>query len=97
MSSGGSNGEVGPISTTNPWCFVSLCQVTLVSTFTQNSLFPLAPGIPAVAEAALAVRLTSTRHGCEGDPQVLAAVHSEAGSGSLHTYGFFFCVSAASS
>src|SRR5277367_6698736 len=96
MSSGGSNGEVGPISTTSPSCFVSLRQITLVSTFTQNSLFPLASGVLGVADAALAVRLTSTEHGCEGDPRVLAALHSDAGSGSLHTYGSFFCASAAS-
>jgi len=37
-----------------------------------------------VAEAALAVRLTLTMQGCDGDPQVLAAVHSDSGSGSLH-------------
>ena len=51
---------------------------------------------PGVAEAASAVRLTFTVHGCEGDPQVLPALHSDAGSGSLHRYGFFFCASAAS-
>jgi hypothetical protein len=95
MSSGGSNGEVGPMSTTSPSCFVSLRQITLVSTFTQNSLFPLASVVLGVAEAALALRLTSTEHGCVGDPQVLAVVHSDSGVGSLQEYDIFFCACAA--
>jgi hypothetical protein len=95
MSSGGSNGEVGPLSTTSPSCFVSLRQITLVSTFTQNSLFPLASGVLGVAEAALALRLTSTEHGCVGDPQVLAVVHNDSGVGSRQVYDIFFCACAA--
>jgi hypothetical protein len=68
----------------------------LVSTFTEKVEFPFAPGISGVADAALELRLTSTEHGCEGDPQVLAAVHSDSGLGFLPAYWFFFCACAAS-
>jgi hypothetical protein len=60
----------------------------------QNVEFPLAPGMLGVAEAALAVRFTSTEHGVEVDPQVLAGVHSEAGSASEQAYLLLFCACA---
>jgi hypothetical protein len=70
---------------------VSLFQVTLVPTFTQKEEFPFAPGMLGVAEAAWEVRLTSTEHGSEDDPHVVAAVQSAVGSGSRQAYAFFFC------
>jgi hypothetical protein len=41
----------------------------------QNSELLLALGIMGVAEAASAVRFTSTAHGVDAEPQVFAAVH----------------------
>jgi hypothetical protein len=41
----------------------------------QKRELPLAFGMLGVDEAALAVRLTSTAHGVEAEPQVFSAVH----------------------
>ena len=68
----------------------------LVSALTQKVWLPFAFGMSGVAVAALEDLLTSTEHGCDGDPQVLAAVHRDAGSGSLQEYDIFFCACAAS-
>jgi hypothetical protein len=54
--------------------------------FTQNVEFPFAFGILGVAWAAEAVRLMSTVHGAEADPQVLLALHRAAGLGSEQAY-----------
>ena len=46
----------------------------------------LAPGMLGVDEAASEVRLTSTEHGVDAEPQVLAALHSCAGFASEQAY-----------
>jgi hypothetical protein len=48
---------------------------TVVPGFMQKRELPLALGMPGVDEAALAVRLTSTAHGEDVEPQVFSAVH----------------------
>jgi hypothetical protein len=52
----------------------------------QKSELPFAFGMLGVADAALAVRFTSTLHGLEAEPHVLAAVHSCSGFGCVHTF-----------
>ena len=95
MMSGVSNGDVGPMSTTKPWCFVSLFQITVVPAFTQKVELPFAPGMPGVAEAAFEVRFASTEHGSDADPHVVLAVQAAVVSSSVHAYGFFlFCARA---
>src|ERR1700729_3009559 len=79
-----------PTSTTKPTFFLVLFHCTVVPAFTQKSELPLAPGMLGVAEAAYAVRWTSTEHGAEAEPQVLAALHSCAGFASEHAYLSFF-------
>ena len=86
MAPAGSNGDAGPKSTKKPFSFSVLIQFTLVPTFTQKREFPLAFGMLGVAEADSDVRFTSTVQGVEGDPQVLAAVHSCAGFTSKQAY-----------
>jgi hypothetical protein len=48
---------------------------TLVPGLMQKRELPLAFGMLGVDEAALAVRLTSTAHGVEAEPQVFSGVH----------------------
>jgi hypothetical protein len=43
-----------------------------------------------VDEAAFAVRFTSTAHGLEAEPQVLAALHNCAGFASVQAYLLLF-------
>jgi hypothetical protein len=71
----GSNGEEGPISTTKPSPLSVLFHVTVVPTLTQNRELPFAFGMLGVEDAELAVRFTSTLHGLDADPHVLAPVH----------------------
>jgi hypothetical protein len=56
----------------------------------QNSELLLAFGISGVDEAEFEVRLTSTEHGEEGEPQVLAALQSWVGFGSEQAYLLLF-------
>ena len=81
-----SKGEEGPKSKTNPVFLDWLFQLTVVPTFTQNGAFDLAPGIPGVTEAAVAVRLISTAQGSEADPHVVAVLHIVSGFVSKQTY-----------
>jgi len=90
IAPGGSNGEDGPKSNTNPVSLDVLWKVTVVPTFTQKSELPLAFGMLGVEEAESDVRFTSTVQGLEADPQVFAAVHSCAGFGSEHAYLLLF-------
>jgi hypothetical protein len=71
---------------TKPTFLLELFHSTDVPAFRQKSELPFAFGMLGVAEAALAVRFTSTLHGLEAEPQVLAAVHSCAGFGCVHTF-----------
>jgi hypothetical protein len=71
----GSNGDDAPKSTTKPSPLSVLFHVTVVPTLTQNSELPFAFGMLGVEDAELAVRFTSTLHGLEADPHVLAPVH----------------------
>src|SRR6516162_3517087 len=80
------NGEEEPKSRTKPTFLDSLLKVTFVPTLTQNGAFSLAPGIPGVTEAALAVRLMSTIQGALADPQVVLALHIACGSDSEQIY-----------
>jgi hypothetical protein len=48
---------------------------TVVPGLMQKRESPLALGMLGVADAALAVRFTSTEHGLDAEPQVFAAVH----------------------
>jgi len=86
MAPAGSNGDVGPTSTTKPLSFSVLSQVTFVPTFTQKSELLLAFGMLGVADEPSAVRFTSTVQALEDDPHVLAALHSCAGFGSEQAY-----------
>ena len=79
------NGEEAPKSRTKPTFLDSLLKLTFVPTFMQNGAFSLAPGIPGVTEAALAVRLISTTQGAEGDPRVVPALHFPCGFASEQT------------
>lgn len=82
----GSNGDAGPTSTTKPLSFSALIHVTVVPVFTQKSELAFAPGMPGVEVAESEVRFTSTVHGLEADPQVLAVVQSCAGFTSVQAY-----------
>jgi hypothetical protein len=85
--SGGSNGEEGPKSRTKPVFLDELCQVTVVPTFTQNDMFPLAFGMLGVADAELPpLRFTSTLQALVVDPQVVLALHMLPGFDSEQTY-----------
>jgi len=84
MAPPGSKGEESLTSTTNPVFLEALFQFNVVPGLTQKREFPLAPGICGVAEAAYAVRFTSTSHGALGDPQVLPALQRDCGLGSAH-------------
>ena len=75
MAPPGSNGDVELMSTTKPIFLPVLFHCTVVPTFTQKSELLFAFGMSGVDEAALDVRFTSTGHGEEAEPQVLAAVH----------------------
>src|SRR5271168_1208347 len=88
MAPPGSNGEAVPRSTTKPMFLPVLFHCTVVPTFTQKSELPLAFGISGVDEAAFAVRFTSTPHGVDAEPQVLAAVHNCAGFGCEQAFLF---------
>src|SRR5271170_3202226 len=94
MAPPGSNGEVVPGSTTKPMFLLVLFHVTVVPAFTQKRELLLAPGMPGVEEAPLAVRFTSTSHGVEADPHVLLALQSCAGFGSEHASLLAFCAGA---
>jgi hypothetical protein len=94
VPSGTSNGEEGPKSRTKPVFFDPLCQVTVVPTFTQNDIFPLAFGMSGVAEAELlAPRFTFTEQAVLGDPQVVLALHMLPGFDSEQTYLLLFLLS----
>src|SRR6516162_4580263 len=80
------NGEDVPKSRTKPTFLDELFHVTVVPTFTQNGAFDLAPAIPGVTDAALAVRLMSTVQGAETDPHVVPALHIVSGFASEQTY-----------
>src|ERR1700722_628781 len=86
MAPAGSNGDVGPKSTTKPMFFIVLFHCTEVPALMQKRELLLAPGMLGVDEAAFALRLTSTAHGVEAEPQVLAALHSCAGLASVQAY-----------
>src|SRR5215469_14832422 len=75
MAEGGSNGDDGPKSTTKPMSLPVLFHVIVVPGLTQTRALPLAFGVLAVAEAALAVRRTSIEQGSEAEPQVFSPVH----------------------
>ena len=79
-------GEDGPKSKTKPVFFDPLFQLTVVPAFTQKGAFPLAFGMLGVAEASEAVRLISTVHGVEAEPQVFSAVQTDCGLGSEQRY-----------
>jgi len=80
------NGSEGPKSTTNPVFLEVLWKVKVVPAFTQKVAFPFGFVILATASAEFAVRLTSTVHGVEADPQVILALHNAAGFGSMQAY-----------
>ena len=80
----GSNGVAVPKSTTKPTFLLLLFHCTVVPTFTQKRALLFAPVMEGVAEAALAVRFTSTEHGAPPEPQVVASTHSSCGFASLH-------------
>ena len=84
-----SNGAELPKSMTNPVFLDVLCQVTVVPVLTQKVEFPFAFAVLGVASAAFAVRLTSTVHGAEADPQVILALHKAAGFDSAQAYLLF--------
>jgi hypothetical protein len=67
-----------------------LFHCTVVPTFTQKSELLLAFGMSGVDEAAFAVRFTSTTHGVEAEPHVLAALHNCAGFASAQAYLLLF-------
>ena len=90
MAPAGSKGDEGPTSTTKPLSFSELIHFTVVPVLTQKREFPFAFGMLGVEDAESAVRLTSTVQGLEGDPHVLAAVHSCAGFGSKQAYLLLF-------
>jgi hypothetical protein len=90
MAPPGSNGDVGPGSTTKPIFFAVLFQVTVVPADTQKSALLLAAGALEVEEAPLEVRFTSTTHGVEADPHVLPALQACAGFGSEQAYLLLF-------
>jgi hypothetical protein len=90
MAPAGSNGDVGPTSTTKPLSLPVLFHLTVVPTLTQKSELPLAFGMLGVEDAESAVRFTSTLQGLEEDPHVLALEHICAGFGSEQAYLLLF-------
>src|SRR5271154_1960814 len=85
--SGVSNGEEGPKSRTKPVFLEELCQVTVVPTFTQNDMFPLALGMSGVADAEVPpLRFTPTEQALVVEPQVVLALHRLPGLDSEQTY-----------
>ena len=83
MAPEGSNGVAVPKSTTKPTFLLVLFHCTVVPTFTQKRALPFAFNVEGVAEAALAVRFTSTEHGVPPEPQVVACTHISWGFASL--------------
>jgi hypothetical protein len=75
MAPGGSKGDEGPKSTTKPMSLPVLFHWTVVPGLMQKRELPFAFGMLGVTEAALALRLTSTEHGVDAEPQVFSAVH----------------------
>jgi hypothetical protein len=90
MAPPGSNGDVVLMSTTKPIFLPVLFHCTVVPAFTQKRELLLAFGMSGVDEAALAVRFTSTEHGEEVEPHVLAALHDSAGFASEQAYLLLF-------
>jgi len=69
----------------------ALCQVTVVPTFTQNDMLPLAFGMSGVADAELPpLRFTPTEQALVGEPQVVLALHMLPGFDSEQTYLLLF-------
>lgn len=74
----------------------ALCQVTVVPTFTQNDMFPLAFGMLGVADAELPpLRFIPTEQALAGDPQVVLALHILPGFDSEQTYLLLLFLSSA--
>src|SRR5277367_2081713 len=93
--SGGSNGEEVPKSRTKPVFLDELCQVTVVPTFTQNDMLPLALGMSGVADAEVPpLRFTPTEQALVVEPQVVLALHRLPGLDSEQTYLLLFLLSA---
>jgi hypothetical protein len=70
-----------------PVFFAEVCHVTVVPTFTQNGVFAFAFVMPGVTEAEVPpLRLRSTTHGSELDPQRFEALQILAGFGSEQAY-----------
>jgi len=87
IAPGGSNGEEGPKSTTNPVSLDELTHFTSVPAWTQKRAFALAFGILGVEEAELLPRrLISIVHGVEAEPQVFPGLHIFSGFGSAQVY-----------
>ena len=86
MAPEGSNGDEGPKSTTKPMFLPVLFHSTVVPALMQKRELPLALGMLGVEDAAFEVRLTSTAHGVDGEPQVFAALHSCAGLAFVQAY-----------
>src|SRR5277367_3465716 len=85
--SGGSNGEEVPKASTKTKFLDELCQVTVVPTFTQNDMLPLALGMSGVADAELPpLRFTPTEQALVVEPQVVLALHRLPGLDSEQTY-----------
>jgi hypothetical protein len=88
-------GESVPNDTMNPVFLFEVIHTTVVPALTQKNWLFLAFGISGLTLDELPALVISTVQGAEADPQVLAAVHRIAGSGSSHTYLLFFCAWAA--
>ena len=87
IAAGGSNGEEGPKSITNPVSLEELIHFTSVPAAIQNIAFDLAFGILGVEEAELLPRrLISIVHGVEAEPQVFPGLHIFSGFGSAQVY-----------
>src|SRR5712664_4813419 len=89
--SSGSNGESVPNETMNPLFLFELFHTTVVPALMQKKWLFFALVISGFTLAESADLLTSTVHGDEGEPQVLAALHMLSGCSSSHAYLPFFC------
>ena len=94
IAPGGSNGEDGPKSNTNPVSLDVLWNVTVVPTFTQKGPVLFASGMLGTADAELLpLRLISTTQAVVLDPHVVLALHILPGFVSEQRYLslLFFC------
>ena len=86
IGSSGSNGESVPNETMKPVFLFEVIHTTVVPFLMQKNWLFFALGMPGLTLEDWPALVMSIVHGADAEPQVLAAVHKLAGSGSSHAY-----------